>query len=74
MAGDWQEVGMARQDEGDALRELEHRLRNELWSLQMRGEAAAEKTAGRQAELKEALAAIKALLAEITRRHRFRSA
>jgi len=63
---------MARQGE-DALRELAHQLRNEIWSLELRSDLTAEGAARRRVELKEVLAGIQGLLAEIARR-RARSA
>ena len=46
------------------LRELEHQLRNELFALQMRGDATREETVRRRAKLKARLAGIAARLAE----------
>lgn len=48
--------------------ELEHRLRNELFALKMRGDATREETVRHRAELKARLAGIAARLAENARR------
>ena len=54
---------MQRHDERE-LRELEHQIRNELFALQMRGDATREETVRRRAELQARLAGIEARLAE----------
>jgi uncharacterized coiled-coil DUF342 family protein len=51
-----------------ALREHEHRLRNELWGLMMRRDLAIEETQQRKAALTEAIAEVQATLAAIGRR------
>ena len=56
------------------LRDLEHRQRNELWTLQMRRDLAVEETERRREKLAESLAAAMATLDELVRRKRARSA
>jgi len=46
---------MARQKDAESLHELEHRLRNELGTLQMRGDLAAEDVARRRIKLETSL-------------------
>ena len=59
---------MARQKDAEALHELEHRLRNELWTLQMRGDLAAEEAARRRIKLETSLGITRDMLAEIVER------
>src|SRR5690349_5912233 len=63
-AGDDGRMGMGRTHEERELRELEHRLRNELFGLQLRGDVATDDAVGRRAELKARLADIRVRLAE----------
>ena len=59
---------MAQQRDAEALRELEYRLRNELWTLQMRGDLAAEEAARRRIKLETSLVITRDMLAEIAQR------
>jgi len=56
---------MARQKDAESLHELEHRLRNELGTLQMRGDLAAEDVARRRIKLETSLGITRDMLVEI---------
>ena len=60
--------GMARQKDTASLHELAHRLRDELWTLQTRGDLAADDAARRRIKLETSLGITRDMLAEIAER------